>query len=60
MSTNKKVFTFRLQEENFKKIKYIADKNKRSTAIQIEYLLEKYIEEYEETNGSIPIEHKRE
>lgn len=60
MTTNKKVFTFRLQEENFKKIKYIADNNKRSIAMQIEYLLERYIEEYERNNGSIPIEHKPE
>jgi hypothetical protein len=32
----------------FEKIKYIADKNKRSIAKQIEYVLEQHIEEFEE------------
>lgn len=35
MITNKKAFTLRLKPENFEKIKYIADKNKRSIAKQI-------------------------
>ncbi len=55
MATNKRVFTLRLEEKNFDKIKFIADKNKRSIAMQIEYLIEKHIEEYEKTNGSIKI-----
>jgi hypothetical protein len=54
MPTNKRVFTLRLQDENFDKIKYIADKSKRSIAMQIEYLIELYIEKYEKDNGSIP------
>ncbi|WP_256873826.1 hypothetical protein [Paenibacillus kribbensis] len=48
MTTNKKAFTLRLKPENFEKIKYIADKNKRSIAKQIEYVLEQHIEEFEE------------
>lgn len=55
MATDKRVFTLRLQESNFEKIKYIANINKRSIAMQIEYLIEQHIEEYEEINGSIPI-----
>ena len=55
MATDKRVFTLRLAEENFEKIKYIAGKNKRSIAMQIEYLIEQYVEEYEEKNGSIQI-----
>lgn len=55
MPTNKRVFTLRLQENNFDKIKYIADKNKRSIAMQIEYLVEKNIEEYEKKHGVIKI-----
>ncbi len=55
MATNKRVFTLRLQEVNFDKIKYIADKNKRSIAMQIEYLLEKHIEEYEKQHGEIKV-----
>lgn len=41
------MFTLRIQESNFEKIKAIADKNKRSIAMQIEYLIERHIEEYE-------------
>ncbi|MDY7992524.1 Arc family DNA-binding protein [Paenibacillus polymyxa] len=48
MTTNKKAFTLRLKPENFEKIKYIADKNKRSIAKQIEYVLEQHIDEFEE------------
>ena len=47
MPTDKRVFTLRLQEDNFNKIKYIAEKNKRSIAMQIEYLVEQFIDEYE-------------
>lgn len=35
MATDKRVFTLRLREKNFEKIKVIADKNKRSIAMQI-------------------------
>jgi len=55
MSTIKRAFTLRLQEDNFEKIKFIADKNKRSIAMQIEYLIEQHIDEYEKKNGAIPI-----
>ncbi|WP_135554525.1 Arc family DNA-binding protein [Paenibacillus cymbidii] len=53
MATNKRVFTLRLEESNFDKIKFIADKNKRSIAMQIEYLIEQHIEEFEKTHGVI-------
>ncbi|NOV02715.1 Arc family DNA-binding protein [Paenibacillus planticolens] len=56
MATNKRVFTLRLEEENFEKIKIIADKNKRSIAMQIEYLIEQHIAEFEQKNGIIEIE----
>lgn len=56
MATNKRPFTLRLQDSNFQKIKYIADKNKRSIAMQIEYVIEQYIETYEKENGRIPAE----
>ncbi|MEX1028642.1 MAG: Arc family DNA-binding protein [Paenibacillaceae bacterium] len=55
MATNKRVFTLRLEEENFEKIKFIADKNKRSIAMQIEYLIEQHINEFEKKNGIIRI-----
>ena len=53
MATNKRVFTLRLEEENFEKIKFIADKHKRSIAKQIEYLIEQHIEDYETKHGTI-------
>ncbi|WP_458119314.1 Arc family DNA-binding protein [Paenibacillus sp. Z6-24] len=53
MATDKKVFTLRLHEENFEKIRVIAEKNKRSIAMQIEYLIEQHIEEYEREKGKI-------
>lgn len=55
MPTDKRVFTLRLQEDNFNKIKYIADKNKRSIAMQIEFLIEQCIAEYERDQGKINI-----
>lgn len=39
MATNKRAFTMRMQAENFEKIKIIAECNKRSIAMQIEYLI---------------------
>lgn len=53
MATDKRAFTMRMQPENFKKIKYIAEMNKRSIAMQIEFLIENCIAEYEEKNGKI-------
>lgn len=46
---------FILQEDDFNKIKYIyiAKKNKRSIAMQIEFLIEQYIAEYEREHGKI-------
>ena len=53
MPTDKRVFTLRIQEDNFNKIKYIAEKNKRSIAMQIEFLVEQFIDEYEKEHGKI-------
>ena len=55
LPTDKRVFTLRLQEDNFNKIKYIAEKNKRSIAMQIEFLVEQFIDEYEKSHGKIDI-----
>lgn len=56
MTSDKRQFTLRLQEENFKKIKILADKNKRSIAAQIEYLIEQYIAEHEKQSGLISLD----
>ena len=53
MSTNKRQFTMRMQPENYDKIRVIASTNKRSLAMQIEYLIEKCITDYETRNGTI-------
>jgi hypothetical protein len=49
MATDKRPFTLRLNDKNFNKIKEIAEENKRSMAMQIEYIIEKYIKNYEST-----------
>lgn len=53
LATNKRQFTLRVQEENFLKIKAIAEADRRSIAMEIEYILEQYIKDYEEKNGVI-------
>lgn len=53
MSTKKPAFTLRMQSANVEKIKFIAAKNKRSLSGQIEFIVERFIEEYESNNGVI-------
>lgn len=53
MATDKRQFTMRMQEGNFQKIKYIAEFEKRSIAMEIEHILEQYIDEFEKRNGKI-------
>lgn len=53
MTTDKRQFTLRIQEEVHNKIKHIAEKNKRSLTMEIEFAIERYIEEYETKYGKI-------
>jgi Ribbon-helix-helix protein, copG family. len=53
--TNKPVFTLRMDDELLKKIKAIAQLSKRSTSMQIEYAVEKFIQDYEKVNGSLDV-----
>ena len=55
MATDKKAFTMRMQQENFEKIRYISEANKRSIAMQIEFLIEQCIADYEKSNGKITL-----
>ncbi|WP_041668458.1 hypothetical protein [Acetobacterium woodii] len=55
MATEKKSFTMRMQPDNFEKIKYISEHNKRSIAMQIEFLIEACISDFESQHGSILI-----
>lgn len=59
MATDKRPFTMRMQAENFEKIKYIAEANKRSIAMQIEYLIEQCAADFEHRHGTIPIQTSR-
>lgn len=42
-------------EENITKMKFIAKENKRSMAKELEYIVEKHIEEFETKHGKIKI-----
>ena len=53
MSTDKRPFTMRMQPDNFEKIRIIAATNKRSIAMQIEFLIEECIAAYEKEHGAI-------
>ncbi|MBX6361975.1 MAG: Arc family DNA-binding protein [Acidobacterium ailaaui] len=55
MVTDKRQFTLRIKESVFQKIEAIAEKEKRSATMQIEYFIEKAIEEYEKENGPIDL-----
>lgn len=43
-------------QTNIDKMKYIAEKNKRSLAKELEFIIEKHIEEFEIEHGNIPID----
>lgn len=50
-----KAFTLRIDQNTMEKTKGIAEKEGRTTNKQIEYMLNKYIDEYEKANGGIAI-----
>lgn len=54
MATDKKVFTMRMQEETYEKVRYMAFKERRSIAMEIEHIILEYAEKFEKENGSIP------
>lgn len=58
MATDKRAFTMRMQQDNFDKIKVIAAANKRSIAMQIEFLIEDCIRSYEALHGEIHSENE--
>lgn len=60
MATDKRQFTLRLRDDNFEKIRIIAERSKRSIAMQIEYVLEEFIREYEQQHGPIRLDSKPE
>lgn len=55
MPSKKPQFVIRTDQKTIKKIKYIAEKNERSTTQEIVYLIKKEIENYEKEHGTINI-----
>ncbi len=55
MTTEKRQFTMRMQPENFDKIRVISALNKRSIAMQIEFLSEQCIASYEKEHGPLQL-----
>ena len=55
---SKKMFTLRLEDEIYDKMKVIADENNRSMANYIEWLCMNCIESYETDKGTIFVQSK--
>jgi len=53
MATSKVQTGLRLPEPTYDKLRALAVRETRSLNNLIEYILQKYLEEYEETNGTI-------
>ncbi|MEG0913061.1 MAG: hypothetical protein RSB78_04105 [Oscillospiraceae bacterium] len=53
MSTNKRVFTLRMEDEVFDKISALAAQEHRSMTNYIEYVLLKHIDDIEKEKGEI-------
>ena len=56
MPTNKEPFSFHLDSEYLKKIRYIAKDETRSVSNLLEHLCKKHIASYEKEHGKINIE----
>lgn len=57
MPTNKAPFTFNLKYEYLEKMRYIAKRETRSLINLLEHLCKLYIEDYEQNNGEITLDH---
>lgn len=53
---NQKNYNLRVDENSYRKLKYVADYNHRSVNSHIEFLIEQCIFEFEKQNGKINIE----
>lgn len=49
-------FTFRVDSQTLKKLRYIADNNFRTVNKELEMLVKQYIAEFEKKHGPIKIE----
>ena len=55
-SNRKKMFTLRLNDEVYEKMKIIAEESNRSMANYIEWLCINCIDDYEDKNGAISVQ----
>ena len=55
MATDKKVFTMRMQEDTYEKVRYMAFMERRSIALEIEHIILEYAKDFEGKNGPIPL-----
>lgn len=53
MSTDKRQFTLRIQDDTYEKVRYLAYLDRRSIAMEIEHILLEYIKAHEDKNGPI-------
>ena len=53
--SNRKIFTLRLTDEDYAKIRVVSEANNRSMSNQIEHLVRQHIAEFEKKNGPIKI-----
>lgn len=55
MSTDKRQFTLRMQDETYEKVRYLAFFERRSIAMEIEHIVLEYIRQHEDQYGEIEI-----
>lgn len=55
MSTDKRQFTLRIQDETYEKMRYLAFIERRSMAMEIETAMLAYISAYEKEHGAIQV-----
>jgi hypothetical protein len=56
LPSDKRIFTLRLTDEDYEKIKAISAFNNRSMANQIEHLIRIFISEHEKKNGPVEVD----
>ena len=55
MAINKIQTGLRISEETYAKLKTLSEKENRSLNNLVEYIIQKYLEDFEIANGSIPL-----
>ena len=58
LKASKQQLTFRLDDTTFQKTKIVAQKEERVLNSQLEYWIKKSLEQYENENGTISLEHE--